>query len=118
MKFMASRGLSKRKAEKILRVTWESRKESKPTTIEGRILHDAHLVAGGKTFMVAKFLVTGTLRGFPISHTIKYFEDEVDGRFRCYLPQTQKKYSEMEKFARRFFQDLRMSLSQPSPNHK
>jgi uncharacterized protein len=111
MKFMASQGLSKGKAEKILRVASESHKESKPTTIEGMILHDAHLVEGGKTLMVAKILVTGALRGYPISHTIRYFEGEVDGRFRCYLPQTQERYSEMEKFAREFFHDLKMSLS-------
>jgi uncharacterized protein len=111
MKFMASQDLSEGKAEKILRVAWVSHKEPRPTTIEGKILHDAHLVEGGRAFMVAKFLITGALRGLPISHTIKYFEDEVDGRFRYYLPQTRKKYSVMEKFAHGFFHDPRMGLS-------
>ena len=110
IEFMASQGLTRNKALKILHVTSESHKESKPETVEGKILHDAHLVVGGKSLMVANFLVTGALRGFPIAHTINYFEKEVDGRFRCYLPETRKKYAAMEKFARRFFRELKRSL--------
>jgi uncharacterized protein len=111
MRFLASQGLSNRKAKRIILVASESHKESIPKTVEGKVLHDAHLVAGGRTFMVTNFLVTGALRGFPIEHTINYFEEEVDGRFKCYLPETRKRYSEMEKFAREFFRDLKRSLS-------
>jgi len=111
MGFLASQGLSNRKAKRIILVASESHKESNPTTVEGKILHDAHLVVGGRTLMVTNFLVTGALRGFPIEHTIKYFEEEVDGRFRCYLPETRKRYFEMEKFAREFFRGLKRSLS-------
>lgn len=111
MKFLVSQGLPRRKAVKILRVASESHKESRPKTIEGKILHDAHLVIGGRTLMVANFLVTGALRGFPIEHTINYFEEDVDGRFKCYLPETRQRYSEMERFAREFFRDLKKGLS-------
>jgi uncharacterized protein len=111
MKFLASQGLPKARAGKILRVASESHAESEPKTIEGKVLHDAHLVAGGRALMVAKLLVTGDLRGFPIEHTINYFEGEVDGRFRCYFPETRKTYAEMEKFARKFFRDLKASVS-------
>jgi len=109
--FLVSQGLPRRKAVKILRVASESHKESRPRTIEGKILHDAHLVVGGRTLMVANFLVTGALRGFPIEHTINYFEKEVDGRFKCHLPEMRQRYSEMEGFTREFFRDLRDSLS-------
>jgi uncharacterized protein len=112
LNFLASQGLPKRKTVRILRVASESHKESKPKTVEGKILHDAHLVVGGKTLMVARFLVTGALKGYPVGHTINYFEESVDGRFRCYLPETRKRYLEMEKFARRFFQDLKKSISE------
>jgi uncharacterized protein len=111
MRFMASQGLSRRKAAEILRVASESHKQSEPRTIEGKILHDAHLVVGGRTLMVANFLVTGALRGYSIGHTITYFEENVDGRFKCYLPETRATYSRMEKFAREFFQDLKRSLA-------
>ena len=111
MKFLASQGLPKAKAEKILHIASESHAESEPKTTEGKILHDAHLVAGGRELMVAKLLLTGALRGFPIEHTINYFEEEVDGRFRCYLPETRRAYTEMEKFAREFFHDLKASVS-------
>ena len=87
MRFLVSQGLSRRKAAKILKVATESYKGSIPRTIEGKILHDAHLVVGGRSLMVANFLVTGALRGFPIEHTINYFQEEVDGKFKCYLPE-------------------------------
>ena len=111
MGFLASQGLPKRKARRIVLVASESHKESKPRTVEGKILHDAHLVVGGRTLMVTNFLVTGALRGFPVEHTIDYFDKEVDGRFRCYLPEMRRKYSEMEKFTREFFRELKRNLS-------
>ena len=111
IKFMASQGLPNNKALKILRAASESRKSSVPKIIEGKVLHDAHLVVGGRTFLVANLLVTGALRGYPIGHTISYFEDNVDGKFKCYLPENQEKYLKMERFAHEFFRSLRENLT-------
>lgn len=111
MKFLTSQGSPKREAAKILRVASESLRGSNPKTIEGKILHDAHLVMGGRTLMVTRFLVTGALRGFPVEHTIDYFEEDVYRKFRCYLPETARKYFEMEEFAHEFFRDLRKSFT-------
>ena len=110
MRFLVSRGLSRRKASKVLRVASESHSGSRPRSIEGKILHDAHLVAGGKALYVARFLVTGALRGYSVEHTIEFFEENVDGRLRCYLPETRKKYAAIEAFGRKFFSDLKRSL--------
>jgi len=54
--FLRKEGLSKQRIKQIIQVAWESHKEAKPKTIEGKILHDAHLIEGGKTFMIVKSL--------------------------------------------------------------
>ena len=34
----------------IIKIAWESQKESKPETNEGLMLHDAHMLEGGRSF--------------------------------------------------------------------
>ena len=108
--FLESQGLQKRQVEQVFRVAKESRKESRPATMEGMILHDAHLIEGGRTFLAVKSLVTGLRQGDSLPEIIDYFEKEVDGRFKCYLPEVGRFYSEKEEFARRFFHDLKKNL--------
>jgi len=109
-KFLESQGLEKRQIERTLGVVRESQKESRPKTVEGRILHDAHLIEGGKTFLAVKSLITGLQRGNSLSKIIDYFERRIVGKFKCYLPDTAKVYSEKEEFARNFFRDLKKNL--------
>jgi len=108
--FLRKEGLSKQRIKQIIQVAWESHKEAKPKTIEGKILHDAHLIEGGKTFMIVKSLITGTLRGQNLQETIKYIEENLLGKFRCYLPESQKLYEEKENFTREFLKELKKHL--------
>jgi len=110
VRFLESQGLHGRRVERVLRAALESQKESRPKTIEGKVLHDAHLIEGGRAFMVVKSLVTGALRGSSLRQIAKYFEDNIDGRFKCYLPETRKAYTEKERFAREFFHSLKRNL--------
>ncbi len=96
----------------------ESHKEAEPKTIEGKILHDAHLIEGGKTFMIVKSLITGALRGQTLQETIEYIEKNLLGKFRCYLPEAQKLYKEKEKFTQEFLKELKTSLSYLKPSNK
>jgi uncharacterized protein len=109
-RFLESQGLQKREIGRILRVARESQKESRPRTVEGMILHDAHQIEGGNIFLVVKSLVTGLQRGDSLPQIIDYFDRRIDGRFKCCLPETGMIYSEKEKFARTFFHDLKKSL--------
>jgi len=109
-RFLQSQGLEEGEVAKILLVARESQKESKPKTIEGMILHDAHLIEGGRTFLVVKLLVTGAQLGESIREIIDHFDKKVDGRLKCYLPETGRLYSEKEKFARGFFHDLKRTM--------
>lgn len=49
--------------EVIIKVAWESQRPEIPETLEGKILHDAHVLEGGKTYTVVKTLITGSVRG-------------------------------------------------------
>ena len=48
------------KIAKILQASHDSQINNIPMSLEGKILHDAHLLEGGKSFVVTKCLVTGT----------------------------------------------------------
>jgi uncharacterized protein len=109
-RFLESQGMQKRQISRILRVARESQKESRSRTIEGMILHDAHLIEGGKIFLAVKSLVTGLQRGDSLRQIIEYFDRRIDGRFKCCLPETAMVYSEKEAVARSFFHDLKKSL--------
>lgn len=108
--FLESKHVSSETIDRVIQVAWESQKEGEPETIEGAILHDAHLLEGGKTFIIAKSLVTGTLRGQTLKETIAYLEEKVLGKFHCCLPECQERYEEKERFAREFLDDLKRNL--------
>jgi uncharacterized protein len=109
-RFLKDQNLSEEKMNKILQVARESQKDTKPETIEGKILHDAHLIEGGKTFLIVKSLVTGTIKGQTLEETIGYIEKNIIGRFKCYLSEAQKIYKEKEEFAKEFLKDLKENL--------
>lgn len=108
--FLKEQGLSQERIDKVMQIAWESQKESEPKTMEGTILHDAHLIEGGKTFLITKSLVTGTARGQSLEATISYIEKNTLGKYRCYLPQAQKLYEEAEAFSKDFLADLKRNL--------
>lgn len=80
--------------------------ESRSLSVEGAILHDARLLEGGRTFLIASALVRGATRGATLEEIVATIEDQMLGRFRCYLPAAQRLYAEKEAFARAFLDDL------------
>ncbi len=92
--------------EKIIKIAWESQRPEIPETLEGRILHDAHVLEGGKTYMVVKTLITGSVRGQSLSETLRYMKDNVIGKNRCYLPETVGLCEEMDAYAGQFLKDI------------
>lgn len=108
--FLKTQKLSDEKINKIIKIARESQKDINPETIEGKILHDAHLIEGGKTFLIVKSLITGTTRGQTLKETISYIEKNLIGKFKCCLPEAQKIYKEKEKFAKEVLKDLKKNL--------
>ena len=99
--------------KRIFQAVLESQKEAIPKTLEGKILHDAHLLEGGRTFGVAKLLITGALRGESLLQVIDHFDLSV-GKYACCLPENKARYKDRESFARDFFSDLKKSLREQS----
>ena len=88
---------------KTVKIAWESQRSETPETIEGKILHDAHVLEGGKTYQVVKTLITGSVRGQSLVDTLKYMEKNVLNSNKCYLPETIPLCEEMNRYTNDFF---------------
>ncbi len=104
--WMLAQNYDKEKIAKTLKIAWESQRSEIPETIEGKILHDAHVLEGGKSYLVVKTLITGSVRGQTLLDTLDYMEKNVLDRNKCYLPVTIPMCEEMNKFTNSFFADL------------
>ena len=108
--FLTSIYISEQEIQDIINASRGSLKEQTPLSLEGKILHDAHLLEGGKTFLITKSLVTGTQRGQSINETIAYIEKNILGKNRVYLNENEKAYAEKQTYAKNFIDDLRRGL--------
>jgi uncharacterized protein len=94
----------------IIKVAWESQKNQNAESIEGKILHDAHMIEGGKTFLITKSLITGSVRGQSLEETIKYIEDNILDQGMCYTNAAKEVHKEALAFAKVFIDDLKEGL--------
>lgn len=108
--FLKGIGFSGEKIKRILEVADGSQKDGKPESLEAKILHDAHLLEGGETFLIVKSLITGSLRGQSLLETIEYLETNILNKHHCYLPENIEKYKKKEKFAFDFLYKLKTHI--------
>lgn len=99
-------GYSNEAIEQIIKVCWESQRPEVPETLEGKILHDAHVLEGGKTYTIVKTLITGSVRGQSLEETLEFMKKNVLGVNKCYLPETIKLCDEMNAYTTEFFNEL------------
>lgn len=99
-------GYSDEAIENIIKISWESQRPEIPETLEGKILHDAHVLEGGKTYTVVKTLITGSVRGQSLEETLDFLKKNVLGVNKCYLPETIKLCDEMNAFTADFYNQL------------
>lgn len=93
--------------EEIVKIAWESQRSEVPETMEGKILHDAHVLEGGETYTVVKTLITGSVRGQSLEETLEFMEKHVLGANQCYLPETIPLCEAMNRFTDEFFVKIR-----------
>lgn len=105
-KWMQEQNYSEETIAKTLQIAWDSQRSSIPESLEGKILHDAHVLEGGKTYLVVKTLITGSVRGQSLLDTLHYMKQYVLGKNCCYLPETSSLCKEMNEFASSFFEEL------------
>jgi len=81
-----------------------------PQTLEGKILHDAHVIEGGKQYSVVKCLITGSVRGQTLLQTIEYIEKFIVDKNKCYLPETIPLCEESNEYLKTFIQTLKEDI--------
>lgn len=111
VQWLKDNGYSDEKVRKSIQIAWESQRNEIPKTLEGKILHDAHVLEGGKTYLVVKTLITGSVRVQSLTETLDYMERTVLDRNVCYLPETIPLCEEMNGFARDFCETLREGIA-------
>ncbi|MBQ8897390.1 MAG: hypothetical protein IJY86_02805 [Clostridia bacterium] len=109
-RWMLDQGYGEDKIDKTVKIAWESQRSEVPETIEGKILHDAHVLEGGKTYLIVKTLITGSVRGQSLAETLDYMEKNVLYKNKCYLPETIPLCQEMNEFTNSFFADLTQGI--------
>jgi len=93
--------------DNIIEIAKESLKGNETKSIEGKLLHDAHMIEGGKYFLLIKSLITGSLRGQTLDETIDYFENNVLNFGLCYIPEAQVLLEKAREEAREVLKDLK-----------
>lgn len=76
----------------------------------GNYQADADMIEGGKTYLIVKALITGSVRGQTLEQTIEYIENNILGKGICYLPEAQTIYYQQQEFAKGFVKDLKEGL--------
>jgi uncharacterized protein len=109
--FLECMGCSEDVATKIMQCAEESGKDVSPKMLEGKILHDAHLLEGGESFGIIKSLITGTVRGQSLQETIDYYKNNLQGKFRCAFSENEKLLREREDFANKVIKSLEQNIN-------
>ncbi|MBT3318134.1 MAG: hypothetical protein HN948_04555 [Clostridia bacterium] len=109
--YLSSINIVQSKIAKILQASRDSQINSIPISLEGSILHDAHLLEGGKTFIVTKCLVTGTARGQSLTETIAYMEKNIIGNGKVSLEENAATLDERQLYAKEFIRELKNGLN-------
>ncbi|MGN0487405.1 MAG: hypothetical protein ACI4GB_09265 [Acutalibacteraceae bacterium] len=109
--WMKKQGYHDEMIAKTITIAWESQRSEIPETLEGKILHDAHILEGGKTYLIVKTLITGSVRGQTLEETLDYMAKNVLDTNECYLPETIPLCEEMNRYTKEFYRDLIEGIS-------
>lgn len=110
VEWLRAHGYPEEAVRKTVQIAWESQRQEEPDSLEGKILHDAHILEGGRTYLVVKTLITGSVRGQSLKDTLAYMEKNVLDKNKCYLPETFPLCEEMNRFARSFYEELQRDI--------
>ncbi len=108
--WLRSQNVEEGKIQFIVTIANESQRPEIPQTLEGKILHDAHVIEGGKQYSVVKCLITGSVRGQTLLQTIDYIEKFIVDKNKCYLPETIPLCEESNDYLKTFIQTLKEDI--------
>ncbi len=96
--WLVSQGVSEPQARDIIEVAKRGQRDGRPDTLESKILHDASILEGGKTYALTRYLIFGYKNNLGIDKTISYIENSIIPSLRCYLPWTQQQLEEYKAY--------------------
>lgn len=108
--FLQSQNCSQTYINRIVELAQDSLKTSQPSSYEGKLLHDAHMIEGGDAFEIVKSLITGSLRGQSLLETLTYFQNYILNQGRCYTPMGIERYQHIQAQSQEIFNSLCQGL--------
>ncbi|MBU0591007.1 hypothetical protein KKF81_06540 [Candidatus Micrarchaeota archaeon] len=105
---LLNNGLQEELIEKALTIARGSQATAVPVSMEGKILHDAHLCEGGDYFIPIKALATAISRGYSIKENYNWVEKNIimNKKRKCYTKQGKKEYSKKMKMLKLVWKEL------------
>ena len=113
-RYLREQGMPESDVETVVRIAWESQRPTAPETLEGKVLHDAHVLEGGRVYAVVKTLITGSVRGQTLLETLRYMRANQEAN-RCYLPETIPLCEEMNAYTKAFTAMLEEGIREAAP---
>lgn len=105
--WLKDNGYTEQYIDKVINVTWETQAKNIPISLEGKLLHDAHTIEGGKAFYILKPILVGTIMGQTLKQTISFIEKNVIGMNEYFLPETKKYLDEIQMYSKEFIENLK-----------
>ncbi len=92
--------------DRIITCAKESDKAATPKTLEGKIIHDAHLLEGGVYYGIIKSFITGSLRDQSLHETMDYYKDNILNKFKCAIAKNQKELDDLYDISENIIKDV------------
>jgi len=86
--------------------TYMSR-DAVPSTNEEKVLHDCHVLEGGKYFALIKSIITGLFDDRSIGSSIELYEKKILPKQRCYLSYTRRILKDQQKIMKDMAQNMK-----------
>jgi len=108
--WLAEQNIPDDRIDFIVKIAWESQKSEDAETVEGKLLHDAHIIEGGKTFWLIKSLITGSVRDQSLDETIEYIENNLLNEAKCYFEKSKEVHNQALGFTKEVISDLKNGI--------
>ena len=108
--WLRNQGLDATRIDHIIAVAWESQTKNIPASIEGKILHDAHFIEGGKEFHILKPFIVGSEMNQPLEKTIDFIRNSIKANPVYYLKESRELFEEIRCYESVFIENLEKQL--------
>lgn len=111
LEWLMSHGVSEPQARDIIDIARRGQRDGRPDSLESKILHDAFILEGGKSYAMTRYLIYGYKNNLGIEKTLSYIENTILPSLRCYLPWTQAQLEVYKDFVQKNVVAMRAELN-------